>query len=212
MLDTMNKGVMMCKRHEPTQSAYAYFKDGSGLVTYDDPQAACNKVEYVNNNLLGGLFIWELSGDMLDTLSTPILDAINRKLDEINFDCSRLMMEEDCSRVELPPPSPKGPDQVAAEDVTNMTESILVHLQKAEAGELMNAGKGYGAFTRAVFMMRAHDGSLFPSYTYRFEHFVDSLAAMAVTGVNGERFYLVRFFVTSSNVLLVMCSCDAMNY
>lgn len=187
----MIKGSMVCKRHEPTKSAYAYFKDGSGLVTYDDPQAVCNKAEYVNQNLLGGLFIWELSGDLLDTLSTPLLDAINRKLEEINFDCANLMMEEDCSLVELPPPAAKGSAQVeATEGMTNITEAILEHLQKAEAGELSSAGRGYGAFTRAAFMMREYDGSLFPSYTYRFDHFVDALATMAVTGVDGDTFYL----------------------
>lgn len=155
----MVKGSMVCKRHEPTKSAYAYFKDGSGLVTYDDPQAVCNKAEYVNSNLLGGLFIWELSGDLLDTLSTPLLDSINRKLEEINFDCARLLMEEDCSLVELPPPAPKGSAQVAAEQSgkpINVTELIIDHLQKAEAGELASsAGRGYGADqTRSTFKIR----------------------------------------------------------
>lgn len=191
MLDTMIKGSMVCKWHEPTKSAYAYFKDGSGLVTYDSPQSACSKVEYVNSNLLGGLFIWELSGDLLDTLATPILDAINRKLEEINFDCNSLAMEEDCSLVELPPPAAKGSEQVEAPaNVTNITEAILEHLKKAEAGELSSAYQGFGAFTRASFMMRTYDGSLFPSYTYRFEHFVDALAIMAVTGVDGQTFAL----------------------
>lgn len=190
MLDTMVKGSMVCKRHEPTKSAYAYFKDGSGLVTYDDPQAVCDKAEYVNQNLLGGLFIWELSGDLSDTLTTPLLDAINRKLEELNFDCARLKMEEDCSLIELPPPAAKGADQIESEDITNMTEAILEHLQKAEAGQLTSAGRGYGALTRAAFMMRAYDGSLFPSYTFRFDHFVDAFAIMAETGVDGDTFYL----------------------
>jgi hypothetical protein len=160
-------------------------------VTYDDPQAVCNKAEYVNSNLLGGLFIWELSGDLLDTLMTPLLDSINRKLEEINFDCARLLMEEDCSLVELPPPAPKGSAQVEATgESSNITELILAHLQKAEAGELVSAGRGYGAFTRAAFMMRAYDGSMFPSYTYRFNHFVDALATMAISGVDGNTFYL----------------------
>jgi len=127
-------------------------------VTYDDPQAVCNKAEYVNSNLLGGLFIWELSGDLLDTLSTPLLDSINRKLEEINFDCARLLMEEDCSLVELPPPAPKGSAQVEAEQSgkpINVTELIIDHLQKAEAGELASAGRGYGADqTRSTFKIR----------------------------------------------------------
>ncbi len=102
-------------------------------MTYDDPQAVCNKAEYVNSNLLGGLFIWELSGDLLDTLMTPLLDSINRKLEEINFDCARLLMEEDCSLVELPPPAPKGSAQVEATgESSNVTELTSAHPQKAD--------------------------------------------------------------------------------
>lgn len=160
-------------------------------MTYDDAQSVCNKAEYVNSKLLGGLFVWELSGDLLDTLATPLLDALNRKLEEINFDCTKLRVEEDCSQVELPPPAAKGSAQVQVEvegDIINMTELILDHLEKAEAGEL--ASRGYGALTREVFMMRAYDGSFFPSYTYRYDHFVDALAIMSVTGVSGETFFM----------------------
>jgi hypothetical protein len=188
MLDTMVKGSMMCKRHAPSKTEYAYFKDGSGLVTYDDTQAVCNKAEYVNQNLLGGMFIWELSGDMLDSMATPLLDTINRKLEELNFDCSIMATPPDCSLPELPPPSPKGSAQVE----TNLTvvEGILDHLAKAESGELTLISQGQGAFTRTVFMMRAYDGSLFPSYVYRYEHFVQALSLMATTGVDGDLFYL----------------------
>eukprot|EP00804_Cyclotella_cryptica_P024464 CCRYP_017568-RB/>CCRYP_017568-RB protein AED:0.03 eAED:0.03 QI:1933/1/1/1/1/0.81/11/100/1752 len=190
MLDTMMKGTMICKRHEPSKTEYAYFKDGSGLVTYDDPQAVCDKAEYVNQNLLGGLFIWELSGDLLESFTTPLLDTINRKLEEINFDCSIVSTPEDCSLIELPPPASKGPAQIEVSNITNLTEAILAHLEKAEAGELTSVGSGFGTFTRAAFMMRTYDGSLFPSYTYRYEHFIEALAMMATTGVNGEVFYL----------------------
>jgi hypothetical protein len=31
IIDKLSKGVMVSKRHEPTKTQYAYFKDGSGL-------------------------------------------------------------------------------------------------------------------------------------------------------------------------------------
>lgn len=98
-------------------------------------------------------------------------------------------MEEDCSVPELPPPSAKGEAQVEVLTV-NTTESILEYLRKAEAGELTSDGRGYGTFTRVAFMMRAYDGSLFPSYNYRYDDFVDALAVMTVTGIDGETFYV----------------------
>jgi hypothetical protein len=136
------------------------------------------------------MFIWELSGDLLESFITPLLDTINRKLEEINFDCSIVATPEDCSLVELPPPASKGPAQIEVSNITNITEAILVHLEKAEAGELTSVGTGFGTFTKAAFMMRAYDGSLFSSYTYRYDHFVEALAIMATSGVNGEVFYL----------------------
>ena len=37
-------------------------------MTYDNPQAVCDKADYVNKNLLGGLFVWEMSGDLMEDL------------------------------------------------------------------------------------------------------------------------------------------------
>jgi len=190
ILDKMGKGGMMSKRHEPTHTQYAYFKDGSGLVTYDDPQAVCDKANYVNTNLLGGLFVWEMSGDLMDTLETPLLDAINRKLEESNFDCRSIASPEDGAVITLPPPAPKGPTQIERRDDESITETILNHLTKAENGALVSGGGAKGAFTRAVFMYRTWDGRLFPSYVYRYPHFLDALKTMSTEGVNGDLFYL----------------------
>mmetsp|Transcript_15713 Transcript_15713/g.33218 ORF Transcript_15713/g.33218 Transcript_15713/m.33218 type:complete len:769 (+) Transcript_15713:917-3223(+) len=104
IVDKLSKGGMVVRRHEPTKTQYAYFKDGSGLVTYDDPQAVCDKANYVNENLLGGLHFWEMSGDLMESLETPLLDAINRKLEEPSFDCRTIASPEDGT--DIPTTSP----------------------------------------------------------------------------------------------------------
>lgn len=102
IIDKLSKGGMVSKRHEPTKTQYAYFKDGSGLgefvfyfdrsgarsekylttcqpqsifphrtsssVSYDDAQSVCDKADYVNKELLGGLFVWEMTGDLMQNL------------------------------------------------------------------------------------------------------------------------------------------------
>lgn len=40
-------------------------------MTYEDPQSVCDKTEYINTNLLGGLFVWEMSGDLMENLVRP---------------------------------------------------------------------------------------------------------------------------------------------
>ena len=45
---------MTSYRHEKTRTQYAVFNNGSGLVSYDDPRAICDKVEYANERGLGG--------------------------------------------------------------------------------------------------------------------------------------------------------------
>ena len=95
---------MVEERDELTHTPYAYFPskcgcnidrymtfvtcshhlqpfllDG-GLVSYDDEQSVCVKTEYMIENNLNGFLIWELSGDLLPDLSTPLLDSINAKV------------------------------------------------------------------------------------------------------------------------------------
>ncbi|KAL7530693.1 hypothetical protein ACHAXR_009440, partial [Thalassiosira sp. AJA248-18] len=65
---------------------YAYFADG-GLVSFDDENAICAKVQYAQEHNLGGFIIWEISGDLMDDLSTPLLDVTNKKLLDPNYDC-----------------------------------------------------------------------------------------------------------------------------
>ena len=95
---------------------------------------------------------------------------------------------EDGSFGGLPPPAPKGQEQLVRPENASLVTSIIDHLNKAENGELAGAGKG--AVSRVAFVHRAWDGSLFPSYQYRFDHFVDALQTMATVSVGGEVFYL----------------------
>jgi len=71
---------------EKTWTQYAYF-DSGGLVSFDNEAAICAKVEYAIDHDLGGFIIWELSGDLMDDLSTPLLDVTNKKLNNPSFNC-----------------------------------------------------------------------------------------------------------------------------
>lgn len=82
---------MTTYRHEKTQTQYAVFNDANGgLVSYDDPRAICDKVDYANQRGMNGFLIWEISGDMLDDGSTPLIDATNYKINNPGSDCSTL--------------------------------------------------------------------------------------------------------------------------
>jgi len=84
---------MISLRDDVTQTQYAWFESG-GLVSFDDRQSICTKVEYGRENELHGYFIWELSGDMTEDLNTPLLDVINYKLDQgDSFDCELFRLE-----------------------------------------------------------------------------------------------------------------------
>ncbi|KAL7550345.1 hypothetical protein ACHAWF_013592 [Thalassiosira exigua] len=87
-------------RHEPTKTQYAYKNSTlGGLVSYDDAQAICDKTQYCLNNDLNGFIIWELSGDVMADLSTPLLDAVNAKLTEPSLDCESLAYNASASEV-----------------------------------------------------------------------------------------------------------------
>jgi hypothetical protein len=69
------------------------------LVSYDDAQAICDKTQYCLNNDLNGFIIWELSGDVMADLSTPLLDTVNAKLTEPSLDCESLAYNASASEV-----------------------------------------------------------------------------------------------------------------
>ncbi len=72
-----------------------------GLVSFDDERAICDKVHYAQEKELGGFIVWELSGDVLADLSTPLLDVTNMKLARRSFECCTLHSEDECERERL---------------------------------------------------------------------------------------------------------------
>jgi len=79
--------TMVQNRDDQTMTQIAYFHTGN-MVSYDDERAICDKTEYAMDNGHLGYIIWELSGDMLDDGSTPLLDAANAKLANPSIDCA----------------------------------------------------------------------------------------------------------------------------
>lgn len=77
---------MTTVRDEITKTPYAYFSSG-GMVSYDDTKSICEKTEYILDNSLNGMIIWELSGDLMNDLTTPLLDSINSKLKNPSMTC-----------------------------------------------------------------------------------------------------------------------------
>jgi len=86
IMDKMN--TMTSVRHDISKTPYAYFNNGSGFVSYDDERSICEKTDYLLENDLKSFLIWELSGDLMDDLSTPLLDVMNTKLSNPDLDCA----------------------------------------------------------------------------------------------------------------------------
>lgn len=72
-------------RDEQTMTQYAY-NQGS-FLSFDDERSICDKTEYAMNNDLYGFIIWELSGDVMDDRSTPLLDAVVNRLSDPMTPC-----------------------------------------------------------------------------------------------------------------------------
>jgi hypothetical protein len=84
---------MTALRDDVTKTQYAFFEAG-GIVSFDDNEAICDKVEYAREQELHGLLIWELSGDLTEDLKTPLLDAVNYKLEQGDLlDCDIFRLE-----------------------------------------------------------------------------------------------------------------------
>ena len=91
---------------EKTFTQYAYFADG-GLVSFDNENAICAKVQYVQEHELAGFIIWELSGDVMEDLSTPLLDITNAKLNNPDLSCGEPgIRPDDASLPQTPASSP----------------------------------------------------------------------------------------------------------
>ena len=87
-------GELTSVRDERTMTQYVYGKAAvdlpSTLVSFDDERAICDKTEYAQVHGLNGYIIWEISGDLMPDLSTPLLDAANAKLLNPDLDCASL--------------------------------------------------------------------------------------------------------------------------
>jgi chitinase len=53
-------------RYEDRRAGAAWLFDGTTFWTFDDPRVMAQKAHYVNDNDLGGIMFWELSGDTAD--------------------------------------------------------------------------------------------------------------------------------------------------
>ncbi|EJK53589.1 hypothetical protein THAOC_26944, partial [Thalassiosira oceanica] len=78
---------MTSRRDETSGTRIASFDDGSGSVSYDDRRSVCDKAGLVVDGGLGGVSIWDISGDIEDDLVAPLLEAVNRKLALPDIDC-----------------------------------------------------------------------------------------------------------------------------
>jgi len=109
--------IMSVQWDDESKTPYAFFTDRKGgVVSYDDERSICLKTEYAYNQDLLGFIIWELSGDVMEDLSTPLLDMVNRKLSEPDTNCA------DPYGPKLPPQLPPVTTTVVPEVITTTTE------------------------------------------------------------------------------------------
>ena len=94
----------MSLRDEQTKTQYAY--STSGFLSYDDERAMCDKTQYAMDLNLSGYIIWEISGDLMPDLSTPLLDAANNRLNEPNGRCGSVASTASNEPIPPPPPQP----------------------------------------------------------------------------------------------------------
>mmetsp|Transcript_3415 Transcript_3415/g.6566 ORF Transcript_3415/g.6566 Transcript_3415/m.6566 type:complete len:585 (-) Transcript_3415:1200-2954(-) len=109
---------MMTVWDKKTWTPYAYFDNG-GIVSFDDENSICVKVQYAIENGLGGFIIWELSGDLMDDLSTPLLDVTNTKLHDPDYNCGEPGVYPEEVQISVPASAPITPTNlVVGPDVT----------------------------------------------------------------------------------------------
>jgi len=114
-------------RHEETSTQYAWYNiyGGVGLVSYDDEEAICDKTHYCMENELNGFIIWEISGDLMEDFSTPLIDTVHEKLRQgPKLDCKHFHYEGSLTPPSVTPtnsptlrPSPR-PTQISTPNPT----------------------------------------------------------------------------------------------
>jgi len=95
----VNKLAQFTTVRDP-QTMTEYMYNSNGFVSYDDERAICDKTEYAIDNDLNGYIIWEISGDILSDLSTPLLDATNDRLNNPSIRCDDSFGGDDISAME----------------------------------------------------------------------------------------------------------------
>ena len=128
-------------RDEQTMTQIAY--GSSGLVSYDDERAICEKTEYAMEHDLNGYIIWEISGDIMPDLSTPLLDATNYKLTNPDVSCASKYGEKVVVETTA---ATTGEDAGVSETVNGNSNNdgvnpFYAHLS---TGVCVNDGKQYG--------------------------------------------------------------------
>jgi chitinase len=99
-----------------TWTDWAYFTSG-GAVSYDSVNAICAKTQYAIENELNGFIIWELSGDVMADLSTPLLDVVNTKLLDPSFSCGETGLYP--HEVEASAETDSSPSVITTTQITN---------------------------------------------------------------------------------------------
>eukprot|EP00804_Cyclotella_cryptica_P028311 CCRYP_013185-RB/>CCRYP_013185-RB protein AED:0.09 eAED:0.09 QI:289/0.87/0.88/1/1/0.88/9/382/644 len=105
---------------EESKTPYAYFDQG-GLVSYDDESSICYKTEYAMNEQLNGVIMWELTGDVMKDLNTPLLDILNRKLVETTIDCANPFQPVDTQTMSASATAAKDPASASVAETTIST-------------------------------------------------------------------------------------------
>jgi len=130
-------------RDDQTMTQYLYHN--KGMVSYDDERAICDKTEYAQIHDLNGYIIWEISGDLMPDLSTPLLDAANAKLHDPSMDCADLdlstsieaIMDEMHSRLDISDGASAAAPEVTYSYYPDYRESIC--LNDNEQSERLNS-------------------------------------------------------------------------
>ncbi len=65
------------KKYYDSESMVPWLYDGDTFISYDDTQSIKAKAEYIKNNDLGGVMIWELSQDYNNELLNSIYEILN---------------------------------------------------------------------------------------------------------------------------------------
>jgi len=151
-------------RDEQTKTQYAY--NEWGFISYDDERAICDKTEYGIDNNLNGYIIWEISGDLMPDLSTPLLDALGNRLNNTDVRC------ESVDWLGPKPIAPTAPTQRATplptasltnqptETLSPTKEGILETASPTKLTGKTNALKG--VHISPQFVLHAHPKCRFP--------------------------------------------------